>query len=218
MPTPKFGNLPDEMRCTRVRMKDGVQQRCKQPRMVGLAFCKRHGGDLPGNRRASEKAKAVRAMQNFVTPIAADDPEADVIHSFEIEYRRTVGKIRFCDEMIAQLSSEKDLVWGMTKREAKTATEFQGIDITYESRMNTWYEMQMRERKHLLEMQKIWINAKLDSRRLQISQQYVILLDTAITRSLTRLGLDATDPKIRQVVREELLALPASGESGVEEL
>lgn len=207
-----LGRLPDEQRCNRTRTIDGKEQRCKNPKMIGLDFCRRHGGQFEGNRRKSEKAKAIRAMQNFVTPIAADDPEADVIYSFEMEYRRTVAKIRFCDEMIGKLTDEKDLVWGKTKKEAKTATEFQGIDITYESRMNTWYEMQMRERKHLLEMQKIWIAAKLDSRRLQISQQYVILLDTAITKSLTRLGLDPTNPEIRQVVREELLALPASGE------
>jgi hypothetical protein len=210
----KLGNVPDEERCIATKkMENGETRRCKNPHMVGLTVCMNHGGKQRSAQAKSARVKALREMERFVAPISADDPEADVIYSFEMEFRRTVAKIRFCDEMIAELST-KDMVFGTTKIEQKTATEFTGTDVTKEAKLNAWYELQMRERKHLLEMQKIWISAKLDSKRLEISQQYVILLDTAITKSLARLGLDPTNPEIRQVVREELLALPARASEG----
>lgn len=212
-----FGNLRDDERCVRIvfdRDNDGqkleTKHRCKNPRMVGVTVCNIHGKQKV-MRDKSNKAKAVNAMTRFVTPISADDPEADVIYGFEVEYRRTVGRIRFCDEQMAKLKP-KDLTFGVTKVEKKSATEFAGVDETYEAAINMWYQMQFAERKHLLDMQKVWIGAKLDSKRLEIQTHYVVMLDAVITKSLKRLGLDSESPEIRQVIREELLALPQKGD------
>lgn len=216
--TRNFGNLPDEQRCIRTVFdrdeygnKLETKHRCKKPRMTGIEQCETHSGSR--QKAASAQAKVLTQMQKFVVPIAHDDPEADIVYGFEMEYRRTVGRIRFCDEQIGKLASEREMIFGLTKLEEKSATEWAGTDTTYEARINTWYVMQMGERKHLLEMQKIWIGAKLDAKRLEINQQYVIMLDQVITGSLKRLGLDAEDPQVRQIIREELLALPA-GQGG----
>ena len=156
----------------------------------------------------------VNAMQAFVVPISKDDPEMDPIQGFEMEYRRTVARIRWLDERIAELEVE-NLSWGKTKevdQQSGSGLDFMpGVDTTYEAKANAWYTMQQWEREHLLKMEKIWITAKLDVKRLEIQKQYVLLLDGAITNILTALGHDVSDSDVRQVVRANLAALPVAG-------
>jgi len=150
-------------------------------------------------------------MTRFATPIARDDPEANPIEAFMTDYRRTVGRIRWYDEQLAEMT-QKQLLWGRTKKEDIQAAEFSGTNTTYESRANILHELQFRERQHLLALSKVWIGARLDERRLDIQRAYVRALDSAIVGILTRLGQDVSDPGVRQVVREELLALPMRAE------
>lgn len=165
-------------------------------------------------RRKSARAKVLIGMKKFTTPIDANDWEANPINAFEMDFRRTVAHIRYFDEKMAELQ-ETDLVWGKTKEVEVGASEFDGTDYTYEAKMSIYYEAQMVERKHLLDLQKVWINAKLDVAKLQLEQAKIVALDSVITRSLTRLGLNSADPEVRRVIREELLALPSVG-SGVD--
>lgn len=206
-----FKELSDEERCHAVSKH--TKQRCRNPHMVGLTVCEKHGGLTPAAKAKSDLAKAERyisgKMARFVTPIDANDIEADPVFAFEMEFRRTVARIRYLDECIAELTDNEALVWGKTKTEQIGASEFEGENITYESRMNAYVALQWQERKHLVELEKVWIGAKLDSKRLEIQARYVEMLDAAIVRILTRLGQNVLDPALRDVVRQELAAIPA---------
>lgn len=194
---------PDERRCIRVREGN----RCKKPRVIGLTVCEKHGGSTKASKQKSARAKVHLATTKFAKPIDGNDWEANPLNSFEMEFRRTVGRIRYYDEKLGELR-EQDLVWGKTKEETKTATEFSGVDTTNESKANLYHELQFQERKHLTELHKIWISAKLDVTKLEIQRKYVEMLDVAITRSLGALGLDATDPEVRRVIRDNLMSIP----------
>jgi hypothetical protein len=213
----RSAEIPEEKRCIfmrAVRDADGNKTdervRCNMYRSPGLTVCIKHGGGTKAARAKSERAKIVMSMQKFVTPIAADDPEANPIAAFEMEFRRTLGRIRYFDEKLAELD-EASLVWGKTKHETGSGFEG-GPNTTYESQANLYHELQFRERQHLMAMEKIWIGAKLDSRRLEIERDKVALLDMAITKILTRLGHDPRSPEVRNAVRQELLALPGERE------
>lgn len=155
------------------------------------------------------------AMERFVTPIAANDPEADPVTAFETEFRRTIARIRYYDERLAELRDE-ELGWGKTKEESIDATEYPGTNVTFEARANILLQLQWEERQHLVKMTKIYFGAKVDERRLQIMEAQVLALDGAITKVLSRLGLSPKDPEVRQVVREEMLALAAPARTGAE--
>lgn len=159
------------------------------------------------SKAKSERAKVQRDMVKFATILPAEHYLNDPIAGFENEYRRTLGRILWYDEELARLDAEQ-LTWGKSKEEEIGASEFDGTNVTYEAKANLLHELQFRERQHLINMQKIWIGAKLDESKLQIQRAYVVMLDKAMTRILTALGHDPGDPAIRQVVRDELLALP----------
>ena len=179
---------------------------CGNRALVGLGVCRIHGGSTKASKAKSAEAKAEKALQAFIEPIAKDHPLANPIAAFEWEYRRTVGRILWYDEQLAKLDAE-DMEWGLAKHETGAGTL--GIpNTTYEARENTLHALQFRERQHLIAMTKQWIGARMDERKLNIQAQYVKALDNAIVGILTRLGQDVADPGVRQVVREELLALP----------
>lgn len=185
-------------------------QQCKKRPVFGLEVCRNHGGATKAAKDKSARARIVGKMSRFVEPISADDPLNDPIAAFEAEFRRTLGRIRWYDEELAQLEADA-LIWGQTKQEVVGASEFEGVNDTYEAQASLLHELQFRERQHLLAMEKVWIGAKLDSRRLEIQASYVQMLDKALSGVLSALGHDPSDPGVRAIVRQELLALPTKG-------
>lgn len=200
---------PYATRCARIK-RNGEQ--CKKAAMTGLTVCLTHGGNLPANAAKSQRAKVRGALDKFVKPISADDKEADPIVAFEVEFRRTVARIRYFDEQIAKLEDANALVWGMTSQERKDGFEKGDVVTTtttvHEAKMNGYVEAQWQERRHLKDLTKIWIGAKLDERRLNIMESTVLMLNDAITAIVRGLGKDVNDPEVRQVVRAALVALP----------
>lgn len=178
---------------------------CQNAPMAGLSVCRMHGGAAPQTRAKSElhKAAVESGMRSYVTPIPAEDWEASPINAFEMEFRRTIGRIRFLDDKLAELKVE-DLGWGVTKQEDVTAAEFGGVNITREAKINIYEALQFREREHLVKLETIWIAAKLDSRRLAITRDLMDRLEAKITNVLVALGHRAEDPAVRDVVRREL--------------
>ena len=196
---------PAEKRCSAIASGTGVQ--CENWRLPGLTVCRTHGGATQASKRKSEKARMEMRMSAFATPVSRDDPEANPIEGFLSDYRRTIGRIRWYDEELAALQKDA-LIWGRTEVEKVGASEFTGTNEKYEAKAHIFHELQFRERQHLLALNKVWIGAKLDERKLEIQRAYVRALDTAIIHILTKLGHDIADPGVRQTVRDELLALP----------
>jgi hypothetical protein len=207
--------FPEEERC--VARSKISKERCKKRRCTGLRVCVKHGGATQTSQEKRDRAKAVAAMRRFVTPIDGNDIEANPIVAFELEFRRTIAKIRFFDEMILELNPEM-LGWGVAKETTVASSEFPGVDTERLAQANIYYKMQLDERKRLVELIKIWIGAKLDVRKLQIEEQKVDALNRVVENVLTRLGHDTKDPVLRATVREEFLALPVAGTPGADVL
>lgn len=146
-------------------------------------------------------------MEKFVRPLSPGDPEANPITAFEVEFRRTLGRIRWYDEEMARLD-KADLTWGKTKSEEIGASEFAGRNVTHEAKVAVIHELQFRERQHLIAMEKIWLSAQFTQAKLDIQRAYVAQLDGVLTNVLEALGHNPNEPSVRQVVRDQLLALP----------
>lgn len=146
-------------------------------------------------------------LKKFVTPIDEDDPEADPYFSFTMEFRRTLGHIRYYEEKISQLTSEEDLIWGVSKEEEINAAQIGGTNVTREAKMHIYEAAMFNERRHLTDLHKIWITAKLDAKKLEIEQQLVDKIDLALNGILKNLGKDPDDPDVRKIMREGLLQL-----------
>lgn len=180
---------------------DGVllgERQCKRSALPGLTVCASHGGNSPKGKVVSEHARAVTAMQRFVQPYTGN---LDPISAFEAEFRRTYGRILWLEDQIAGLEDERDLIWGLAKEERITAGEFPGTNRTYEARIHVFEDMLRWERKHLLELEKVYIRANLDERRLGIMRQYIEGTYASVINLVRSLGHDTADPAVRDKIR-----------------
>lgn len=188
---------------------------CSSVALVGLKVCKRHGGNLPVNQRISQVAK----LNAYLRPISELDPEADPIRAFDVEHRRTLARIRYLDEVLERILEGDNefadpsggLFYGLEKEESITASEWPGKNTTKSARVNVVYELQMKERAHLVKLHSLYIGAGIAKRALEIEAEKVRALDTVITGVLRALGHDVRDPGVRKAVRENLMALPGAG-------
>lgn len=184
-------------RCKFTRVKDGRTQRCKKPARIGLDVCERHGGSFPQAKAQHERAVGLTKMQRFVRPYEGD---LDPVNVFEMEFRRTLGRIAWLEGELAEMADVEDLTWGRTKSETITAAEFAGVNTTYEAKLHPYEEMLRWERKHLMEMEKVWITAKLDAARLDLMKSYVEAAYNATLLAVSRLGLDTKDASVRAII------------------
>lgn len=212
-------------RCTYVR-KDG--SRCKNAAMTGVNVCSApgHGGRLPSvvekSRRARlEKALARTGYGSGENSVAENHVGANPVTGYMWELRRTAGNIVTCEEFIRNLDP-KEIIWGKTKEEVKDAAlsysmEGTPVDNSYtmtveEAKVHMWVAIYMKEREHYGKLLKVGISAGLEERRLRLQEVMVIQLNGAITNIISRLGQDPADPSVRQMVREELIAIEGAPE------
>ena len=172
-------------------------RQCKRSARPGNTLCPTHSGRSEKALASAQKAQAMTAMQKFVQPYQGD---LDPISAFELEFRRTYGRILWLESQIADLEDEA-LIWGKTKEEEVSATEFAGTNRTYEARIHVYEEMLRWERKHFLELEKVYIKANLDERRLGIMRQYLEGTYASVVALLKSLGHDTSDPEVRDKMR-----------------
>lgn len=172
-------------------------RRCKKAARPGNVYCHHHGGSGEKGDLAANRASAMTAMQRFVKPYEGD---IDPVSAFEMEFRRTYGRILWLEEQIGSLESEQDLIWGITKEEDVSATEFAGVNRTYEARIHVFEDMLRWERKHFLELEKVWIRANLDERKLSMMRSQIDYTYTLVVRCAQMLGHDPADPSVRDII------------------
>ncbi len=197
-----LGDMNAAPRCAATSKATG--RSCRNPAVFGLAVCTKHGGGTPRSLAKHERARALAALDRFVKPLLRDDPGADPLNAFEVEFRRTLGRIRWYDEQLACLATAEDLVWGKTKTEVTTGGPFSGTSITYEAKAQLLHDLQFRERHHLMRLARIALTLPLDSRTSAIQSAQVARLDQVLVDILTELGLDVQSPHVRRVVHEHL--------------
>lgn len=196
-------HLGEKRRCEgRVREYDErgniiSDRQCKRSAKPGLTVCHDHGGSGPKSMEVSMRTAALTTMQRFVRPYSG---QLDPVTAFEEEFRRTYGRIKWLEEQIAGLEDEKDLIWGMTRQEEVTATEFAGTNSTYEARIHVYEEMLRWERKHFLDLEKVWIRANLDEKKLQVMRNHIDYTYVKMLEAARALGHDPDNPEVREVL------------------
>jgi hypothetical protein len=202
-------------RCHARRKSTG--ERCPNPAIGGGRVCERHGGLAPQVKRKAELNVAERDLSRFVKPLDTSHELADPVYGLYAEYLRTQGRLVWLGGRIAELR-EQELTWGITKEERINASETPGTNRTYESRLNLLIDLEDRERKHLLAVEKLLIDSRFREAELAIAQKYVGIAYRGITAALKALGLDPADPEVMDVLAREVLAaeperpaLPSTG-------
>lgn len=174
-----------------------AERRCKKAARPGLTVCRWHGGSGPRSEAASSRTAALSAMQRFVKPYEGD---LDPISAFEAEFRRTYGRIQWLEGQLGALEDERDLIWGQTKEERVNAAEFAGTNKTYEARIHVYEEMLRWERKHFLEMEKIWIKAGLEEKKLNLMRDHITYTYSKVLEAARALGFDPHEPETRDIL------------------
>lgn len=195
-------DVPDELRCKAVHKNLG---RCPRPFIDGMDVCERHGAAT----RRSKNKQLMKRLTLGMARLPVDSSLRDPVAAFEDEFLRTVSRIAWLDKAIANLTDE-EIVWGKISEDVKNATEWPGIDTGYGARVNGLVELQFRERQHLLAIEKIWLGARLDHKRLEIAQNQATAIETVMVAILAKLGHDAANPSVRAIIFSELGNLPGA--------
>lgn len=198
-----YEELPDEDRCVATRKRDGY--RCPKPRVLGMRVCPDHGA---GTTRSKDK-QLMHRLTLGMARLPIDSSLRDPVAAFEDEFLRTVSRIAWLDKATANLTAE-EIVWGKLSEDVVRATEWPGVNLGYGARVNALVELQFRERQHLLAIEKIWLGARLDTKRLEIAQNQATQLEIVMTAILAKLGHDTADANVRTIIANELASLPGA--------
>ena len=157
--------------------------RCKRRPIPGGTVCVMHGGKAPAVQAAAqrrlEERKALLAVETLGLPREVD-PHTALLE----ELHRTAGAVEWLGAVVADLK-RSSLTWGQTRR--KTGGEDHGV--TYEAGPNTWYELWMRERRHLLDVSKTCIGVGIEERRVRLAEDAGKQLAGVVRAVLDRLDL-----------------------------
>lgn len=190
-------HISKSRRCKATRAGSKGTQRCKKAAMYGLEVCATHGGSFPQAQAQSDRAVVLTQMQRFVRPFEGD---LNPFTAFEMEMRRTLGRIAWYDEQLAALKDSKDLIWGLTKEERIHAAEFTGTNKTYEARLHTLEEAQRWERRHFLDLEKVWLAAGFEREKIDLFKDQEARLLKVVMRAIKALGLDPDNDDVRMTL------------------
>lgn len=194
---------PTAKQCEAKNKQTGLQ--CKNPALVGLSVCRFHGGANKASKRKSAIAKVERKMEQFALPIPRDHELADPIYGLEVEYRRTQARLIWLDKQIGKLTEEA-MTWGKTKVEKVGASETPGSNTTFEARLHPYLELQDRERKHLLQIERTMADHAFKASLISINARNSKATFEIMVAILERLGYDIADPRVRQAIKGVLSA------------
>ena len=192
------GTPNDSKRRCKAKRRDGTQ--CRNGAMPGLEVCRMHGGASPQVAHRIQHARLRQGLDKLVVPVPEDHPEADPLQSFSYEYRRTIAAIEYWSDKIRELNDERDLVWGLSQEKYVGAGEYPGVDSTFEAKINIYEERRTIERRHLVELMKIYVKAQIGTMKLQLESDAIAALNGVISAALLAIGADPNDPTVRAAV------------------
>lgn len=147
---------------------------------------------------SEQRKKAVEAVNTFGLPREIGPAEALLE-----EVHRTAGIVAWLDAKVQTLE-EKEMIFGVTEKHIKEATEFSGTDVKMQAAPNVWVELHHKERKHMVAVCKAALDAGVAERQVKLAETQGQQLVTVISEMLTRLGHDLADPKVLDVLRAVL--------------
>jgi hypothetical protein len=123
------------------------------------------------------------------------------------EVWRTAGAVAWLEAKVHELG-EDDLVWGMTKR--KDGGDDRGT--TYEAKPSIWYELWVRERKHLTEVCDKTLRAGVEERTMRLAESFGQQIHGFLDGVFRDLHLSAAQQKlVPTVVPRHLRAIDGGG-------
>lgn len=200
--------LSPDGKCTATSKQSGKP--CKRDAAVGLDKCSVHCGLSKAKR--DEIGEAFRAHQAAEKAVVTYGLPRDISPTEALleEVRYTAGHVAWLREQVQALEAD-ELVWGVTEKVEKNATEFEGTDTTSAAKPNAWLELYYRERKHLVDVTKAAIQAGIEERRVKLAEAQGHLVAEVIKRILGRLDLlDWQQKRVPVVVPEELRRVAGS--------
>lgn len=198
---PAAGNPPIQRRCKARSSRTG--QPCGNPPMRGAEVCHAHGGKAPQVRQAARRnlaeQHAADAVATYGLPVEIDPGEAliDEVH-------RTYGHVMWLLDRVREVSPEA-LVWGQTDETSKSATDFPGVDRTWQAKPNVWLDLYSRERDRLIAVTTAALKAGIDERRLRLAERDATAAVEAVVRALNDPQAGLSDGQ-RQALRTAIAA------------
>jgi hypothetical protein len=184
------------------------EERCRKAALPNQTVCELHGGKSPAALEAALVRSVKTEMQKFVELAPADDWRLDPFNLLVWEVRRTIARIDWYDERLADLRSEKDLIWGLSKKERISATEFAGTNRTYEARENKFHELQRIERARLERLMAFWQNSKFEAIRVASLGGFQKSMRQMVLAVMQEFEIDAMDPEVQKRVQKALEGVP----------
>ena len=177
---------------------------CQLDAVEGLAVCMIHGGGSPQSAQKSEAVKLGRALNAMVTAIPDSDPEANPVTALYEAHKRCVARIRWLEARIAETLDADSLEFGLTKVEEVGASEFSGINRTFEARVPIL--MQLLQREYTLQVKLTETMAKTQFKAAELAMRAQALDFTAgLAESIaTALGHDARSETTRAAIATAL--------------
>lgn len=203
------------------RERDRVGKQCGAPAVNETTFCKFHGGaseQVINKARADRYEEQVRVeVDAAVRPVAPggftglwddDHPMLDPFSLLLWDIRRSGARIEWFDAKIEALEEERDIWWGITKREEIGASEFAGTNKTYEARENILVKMQNEERKRLQSLRDEWQNNRFEALKIAGYGAFRQSMREALLAVSAEFGIDMADPDTQERMKRALETLP----------
>lgn len=210
--------IRDENRCVYVyrdtpkaRERGKVGERCGMPRANETAYCKFHGGNNQGTINAARRDRVeaeIRSDPAFTALWPEDHPKLDPFSLLLWEIRRAGQRIEWFDRRLSELAKDRDIWWGVTKKEAIGAAEYTGVNKTFEARENILVKMQNEERERLVKLRNEWQNNKFESARIAGMGAFRTAMTQALRAFADAFEIDLADPENAARLKAALADLP----------
>ena len=176
---------------------------CKRPPMIGSTFCDTHGG----TKQSPVERFRNKLLQNadFLASTYGLPIEVTPEQALMEELYRTNGHILWLQERITE-SDADDMIramWiGQRSSGYLTPQELEEYAITGQAHL--WMQLYLKEREHLLQLTTKAIQLGLTERQVTLQEKVIDQIGEAITGLLVNLGVDLTDPIVRQQTYQAL--------------
>ena len=175
----------------------------KRPPMIGSTFCDSHGGtkQSPVDRfRNKLLQNADFLASTYGLPIEVT-PEQALME----ELYRTNGHILWLQERITE-SDADDMIRAMWigQRSSGYLTPQELEEYATTGQAHLWMQLYLKEREHLLQLTTKAIQLGLTERQVTLQEKVIDQIGEAITGLLVNLGVDLTDPIVRQQTYQAL--------------
>lgn len=165
----------------------------------GYGRCFRCGGTTPNGKTFARREAATQAAVTFGLP-----REISPFQALLEEVWRTAGHVEWLWTRVSEVTPEE-----------MTAEPPNGEQITLllpPRGARLWYELYMRERKHLVEVSRAAIACGIAERQVRLAETHAKTIVRVLEGALSDLGIDARSEEARLVLRKHLeLASSAQG-------